>query len=72
MTTLIRWVDLPDGVILSSAEDINNAAQVVANAIPEPQAYAIFFCRSGLGLVRGTPSHARVYLYSYASPGPAY
>jgi probable HAF family extracellular repeat protein len=39
MTDLNLVVDLPDGVILTEAMDINNMGQVVVVAIPEPHAY---------------------------------
>jgi hypothetical protein len=55
MTDLNSVVDLPSGVILISALDINNAGQVIATglvpvtAIPEPEIYALFL--AGLGLM---------------------
>jgi probable HAF family extracellular repeat protein len=51
MMDLNSLVDLPDGVILFTAMDINNRGQVIANAIiiPEPEAYALML--AGLGLV---------------------
>jgi probable HAF family extracellular repeat protein len=42
-------VGLPAGVVLQSANGINNAGQVIATAIPEPEVYALFL--SGLALV---------------------
>jgi hypothetical protein len=43
-------VDLPQGVILSQATDINNNGQVIAmGVIPEPETYALLL--AGLGLV---------------------
>ena len=44
-------VDLPPGVILYAAFDINNAGQVIAATaiIPEPAIYAFFL--AGLGLI---------------------
>ena len=43
-------VDLPDGVILTDAHDINNSGQfLAAGTIPEPETYALFL--AGLGLV---------------------
>jgi len=51
MADLNSLVDLPPGVILVQAWDINNSGQVIANAItiPEPEAYALML--AGLGLV---------------------
>ena len=53
MMDLNSLVDLPQGVILSQAIDINNRGQVIANAIattiPEPESYALML--AGLGLV---------------------
>jgi len=54
MMDLNSLVDLPQGVILSQAVDINNRGQVIANAntistIPKPEAYALLL--AGLGLV---------------------
>jgi probable HAF family extracellular repeat protein len=50
MTDLNSLVDLPDGVTLIYAADINNVGQVVAIAtIPEPEIYALLL--AGLGLV---------------------
>ena len=43
-------VDLPDGVILTHAIDINNNGQVIATGIvPEPETYALML--AGLVLV---------------------
>jgi probable HAF family extracellular repeat protein len=39
MTDLNSLVDLPEGVILTEAMDINNMGQVVVVAIPEPRTY---------------------------------
>ena len=46
MTDLNSLVDLPAGIILTSAADINNAGQIIVHAstippIPEPQSYAL-------------------------------
>jgi hypothetical protein len=50
MTDLNSLVDLPGGIILTNAVDINNAGQVIAiGVIPEPESYAMFL--AGLGLV---------------------
>lgn len=52
MTDLNSLVDLPDGVILTEARDINNLGQVVVIAstpIPEPEIYALLL--AGLGVV---------------------
>ena len=51
MRDLNSLVDLPQGVILDHAWDINNSGQVIATAItiPEPEAYALML--TGLGLV---------------------
>lgn len=53
MTDLNSLVDLPDGVILTRALDINNKGQVVAiamaSSIPEPEGYAMFL--AGLGMM---------------------
>jgi hypothetical protein len=42
-------VNLPNGVTLTRAEDINNVGQVIAIGIPEPESYAMFL--AGLGLI---------------------
>ena len=42
-------VNLPSGVTLTRAEDINNVGQVIAIGIPEPESYAMFL--AGLGLI---------------------
>ena len=42
-------VDLPDGLVLGEARGINNAGQVIATIIPEPESYALLL--SGLALV---------------------
>ncbi len=51
MADLNTLVDLPDGIILTQARDINNVGQVIATAtvIPEPGIYAMLIV--GLGLV---------------------
>ena len=49
MTDLNSMVDLPAGVKLIEATDINNAGQVIAVAIPEPESYAMLL--AGLILV---------------------
>jgi probable HAF family extracellular repeat protein len=50
MTDLNSLVDLPAGVVLKEAVDINNAGQVLVTAlIPEPQSYALML--AGLVLV---------------------
>jgi probable HAF family extracellular repeat protein len=50
MIDLNSLVDLPDGVILKDALDINNAGQVIAiGMIPEPESYAMFL--AGLALM---------------------
>ncbi len=51
MTDLNSLIDLPDGVTLIGAIDINNAGQVVAAAqvIPEPETYAMLL--AGLGVI---------------------
>ena len=40
---------LPHGIVLSEARDINNAGQIIAMGIPEPESYAMFL--AGLGLI---------------------
>ena len=49
MADLNSLVDLPQGVILTLANDINNSGQVIATAVPEPEASALML--AGLGLV---------------------
>ena len=50
MMDLNSLVDLPQGMILVRAMDINNSGQVIAiGTIPEPEAYALLL--AGLGLV---------------------
>jgi hypothetical protein len=50
MTDLNSLVDLPGGIILITAVDINNVGRVIAvGAIPEPETYAMFL--AGLGLL---------------------
>jgi hypothetical protein len=45
----LSLVGLPAGVVLESANGINNVGQVIATAIPEPEVYALFL--AGLALV---------------------
>ena len=49
MTDLNSLVDLPAGVVLTGASGINNAGQVIATIIPEPESYALLL--AGLALV---------------------
>lgn len=49
MTDLNSYVNLPDGLYLSNAIDVNNRGQVLATIIPEPASYALMLV--GLGLV---------------------
>lgn len=50
MTDLNSLVDLPEGVILTDARDINNNGQVIAvGVVPEPETYALML--AGLGLI---------------------
>jgi probable HAF family extracellular repeat protein len=50
MMDLNFLVDLPEGIILTNAMDINNAGQVIAiGTIPEPESYALLL--AGLALV---------------------
>jgi probable HAF family extracellular repeat protein len=54
MTDLNSLVDLPAGIVLHAALDINNMGQVIVHAstippIPEPQSYALML--AGLGLI---------------------
>jgi probable HAF family extracellular repeat protein len=50
MTDLNSIVNLPDGIVLTEAMDINNVGQVIAvGVIPEPETYAMFL--AGLGLI---------------------
>jgi hypothetical protein len=49
ITDLNTVVDLPAGIVLTHAVNINNAGQVIALAIPEPESYAMFL--AGLSLV---------------------
>lgn len=48
MMDLNSLVDLPQGVILTKAMDINNNGQIIA-VVPEPQTYGLLLV--GLGLV---------------------
>jgi probable HAF family extracellular repeat protein len=41
MTDLNSLVHLPDGWILTDARGINDAGQIIAAAIPEPESYAL-------------------------------
>ena len=56
MTDLNSLVDLPEGVLLTDATDINDAGQVIAIAIPEPQSYVMLL--AGLGLI-GFMAHGK-------------
>ncbi|WP_371264319.1 DUF3466 family protein [Nitrosospira sp. Nsp14] len=59
MTDLNSLVDLPGGIILTDAVDINNVGQVIAfGVIPEPEAYALFL--AGLGLMGVITSRNRL------------
>ncbi|SCY57163.1 PEP-CTERM protein-sorting domain-containing protein [Nitrosospira sp. Nl5] len=49
MMDLNSLIDLPEGVILTNAIDINNNGQVIATGIPEPETYALML--AGLGLI---------------------
>ena len=49
ITDLNSLVDVPSGLVLVQATDINDASQVLAIAIPEPETYALMLV--GLGLV---------------------
>ncbi|PTR16033.1 putative secreted protein with PEP-CTERM sorting signal [Nitrosospira sp. Nsp2] len=49
MTDLNSLVDLPPGVLLMNAVDINNSGQVIATGVPEPETYALLLV--GLGLI---------------------
>jgi len=51
MIDLNSLVDLPNGIILTQAVDINNVGQVLAisSAVPEPEIYALFL--AGLGMM---------------------
>jgi probable HAF family extracellular repeat protein len=49
MTDLNSLVRLPDGWVLTDARGINDAGQVIAAAIPEPESYALLL--AGLSLV---------------------
>jgi uncharacterized membrane protein len=49
ITDLNSLVDLPDGVILTGAVDINNNGQVIATGIPEPETYALML--AGLAFI---------------------
>ena len=59
ITDLNSLVDLPDGVMLTQAVDINNVGQVIAmGVIPEPGTYAMFL--AGLGLIGFMASRNRL------------
>jgi probable HAF family extracellular repeat protein len=61
MVDLNSLVDLPDGVMLTQAVDINNVGQVIAmGVIPEPGTYAMFL--AGLGLIGFMASRKRLLL----------
>jgi probable HAF family extracellular repeat protein len=49
MTDLNSLVSLPDGVILTRADAINDHGLVLVQAIPEPESYALML--AGLSLV---------------------
>lgn len=49
MTDLNSLVHLPDGWVLTDARGINDAGQVIAAAIPEPESYALLL--AGLVLI---------------------
>ena len=49
MMDLNSVVNLPRGVILTEATDINNVGQVIALGVPEPESYAMFL--AGMGLI---------------------
>jgi probable HAF family extracellular repeat protein len=49
MTDLNSLVDLPAGVFLTEAVAINNMGQVIAQAVPEPESYALML--AGLALM---------------------
>jgi hypothetical protein len=59
MTDLNSLIDLPGGIILTDAVDVNNVGQVIAiGVIPEPEAYALFL--AGLGLMAVIVSRNRL------------
>lgn len=44
MADLNSLIDLPDGVVLTEATDINKMGQVIAiGVIPQPESYAMFW-----------------------------
>jgi probable HAF family extracellular repeat protein len=49
MTDLNSLVDLPGGLYVTEARDINNLGQIIATIIPEPQSYAMLL--AGLALL---------------------
>ena len=62
MIDLNSLVDLPEGVMLTGAVDINNNGQVIAmGVIPEPGTYAMFL--AGLGLIAFMIRQRREALY---------
>jgi hypothetical protein len=59
MTDLNSLVHLPSGLVLSEAVGINNAGQVIAAAIPEPESYALLLAGLVLiGVVTWRKEHA--------------
>jgi probable HAF family extracellular repeat protein len=49
MTDLNSLFSLPYGIVLREARDINNAGQILATGIPEPESYLMLL--AGLGLI---------------------
>jgi probable HAF family extracellular repeat protein len=61
MMDLNSIVNLPDGVVLTEAMDINNVGQVIAiGVIPEPESYAMLLV--GLGLIGFMAQRKRVLI----------
>ena len=58
MMDLNSVVNLPRGVILTEATDINNVGQVIALGVPEPESYAMFL--AGMGLIGFMASRKRL------------
>jgi hypothetical protein len=59
MTDLNSLVNLPEGVILAFAQGINNAGQVIAILVPEPESYALLLAGLALiGVVTWRKEHA--------------